>query len=106
LASGLSEKHRDGNLSKALQELQKLGLLILDELDYIQFRKTASQLLCHEISNNYQQQCVIITSNLEFGGWNEIFRDDRLTAALIEHLVYQAHIVGFSSSSLCYLEMA
>jgi DNA replication protein DnaC len=104
LATELAEKHRNGNLNKALQQLQKLDLLILDELGYIPFEKTSSQLLFHVISNSYQQQSVIITSNLEFGRWNEIFQDDRLTAALIDRLVHQAHILGFSGPSFRYRE--
>lgn len=56
------------------------------------------------ISNSYEQQTVIITSNLQFGRWNEIFGDDRLTAALIDRLVHRAHILGFTGPSLRYEE--
>lgn len=104
LATELVEKRRTGNLSKILQQLQKLDLLILDELGYIPFDKTSSQLLFNVISNSYQQQSVIITSNLEFGRWNEIFGDDRLTAALIDRLVHRAYILGFTGPSFRYQE--
>ena len=53
------------------------------------------------ISNSYEQQAVIITSNLQFGRWNEVSGDDRLTAALIERLV-TGHILAFTGSSLRY----
>lgn len=104
LVTELVEKHRTGHLGKTLEQLLKLDLLILDELGYIPIDKTSSQLLFHVISNSYQQQSVIITSNSEFGRWNEIFRDDRLTAAIIDRLVHHAYILGFSGPSYRYRE--
>src|SRR5690554_3680724 len=104
LCAELLEKHRSGNLTRTLKQLQKLDLLILDELGFIPFDKTSSQLLFNVISNSYEQQAVIITSNLQFGRWNEVFGDDRLTAALIDRLVHQAHILAFSGPSLRYEE--
>lgn len=104
LCAELLEKHRSGNLTRTLKQLQKLDLLILDELGFIPFDKTSSQLLFNVISNSYEQQAVIITSNLQFGRWNEVFGDDRLTAAIIDRLVHQAHILAFSGPSLRYEE--
>ena len=104
LAAELVEKHRSGSLNKILRHLKNFDLLILDELGYIPFDRTSSQLLFNVISNSYQQQSVIITSNLEFGRWNEIFGDDRLTAALIDRLVHRAYIFGFTGPSFRYQE--
>lgn len=104
LCAELIEKHRSGNLNKTLKQLHKLDMLILDELGYIPFDKTSSQLLFNVISNSYEQQSVIITSNLQFGRWNEVFGDDRLTAALIDRLVHRAHILAFTGPSLRYEE--
>lgn len=55
-------------------------------------------------SHAYEQQSVIVTSNLEFGRWNEIFRDDRLTAALIDRLVHHAYVLAFTGTSFRYRE--
>jgi DNA replication protein DnaC len=104
LCTELVEKHRLGNLPKSLKQLEKLDLIILDEVGYIPFDKLSSQLLFNVIANSYEKQSVIITSNLEFGRWNDIFRDDRLTAALIDRLVHHAYILGFSGSSFRYRE--
>lgn len=104
LAAELTDKHRSGNLSKMLKQLQRLDLLILDEVGYIPCDKLSSQLLFNVISNSYEQQSVIVTSNLQFGRWNEMFGDDRLTAALIDRLVHRAHILGFTGPSLRYEE--
>ena len=104
LCTELAEKHRSGGLGRTLKQLQKLDLLILDEVGYIPFDKTSSQLLFNVLSNAYEQQSIIVTSNLEFGRWNEIFRDDRLTAALIDRLVHHAYILGFTGTSFRYRE--
>jgi DNA replication protein DnaC len=104
LCTELADKHRSGWLGRALKQLQKLDLLILDEVGYIPFDKTSSQLLFNVLSNAYEQQSIIVTSNLEFGRWNEIFRDDRLTAALIDRLVHHAYILGFTGTSFRYRE--
>ncbi|NMB00155.1 MAG: ATP-binding protein [Firmicutes bacterium] len=104
LCTELADKHRSGMLGRALKQLQKLDLLIIDEVGYIPFDKTASQLLFNVLSNAYEQQSIIVTSNLEFGRWNEIFRDDRLTAALIDRLVHHAYILGFTGTSFRYRE--
>lgn len=104
LSTELAERHREGNLGKLLRQLEKLDLLILDELGYIPFDRMASQLLFNVISNSYEQQSIIVTSNLQFGRWNEIFGDDRLTAALIDRLVHHAYILAFSGESYRYRE--
>jgi DNA replication protein DnaC len=104
LAAELTEKHRVGNLAKVLKQLQRLDLLILDEVGYIPCDRLSSQLLFNVISNSYEQQSVIVTSNLQFGRWNEMFGDDRLTAALIDRLVHRAHILSFTGPSLRYEE--
>ena len=100
LAAELTEKHRVGNLAKVLKQLQRLDLLILDEVGYIPCDRLSSQLLFNVISNSYEQQSVIVTSNLQFGRWNEMFGDDRLTAALIDRLVHRAHILSLTGPSL------
>ena len=104
LAAELTEKHRTGNLAKMLKQLQGLDLLIFDEVGYIPCDRLSSQLLFNVISNSYEQQSIVVTSNLQFGRWNEMFGDDRLTAALIDRLVHRAHILSFTGPSFRYEE--
>src|SRR5690606_36704235 len=99
LATELADPRRDGSLARLQKQLAALDLLIIDELGYIPFDRVASQLLFHVISASYEQQSVIVTSNLEFGRCSEAFGDDSLTTALIDRLVHHAHILGFSGSS-------
>lgn len=94
----------NGQIRDQLINSGKLDLLILDEVGYIPFDRVSSQLLFNVISNCYEQQSIILTSNLEFGRWNDIFRDDRLTAALIDRLVHHAYILGFTCPSFRYRE--
>ncbi|AEF93620.1 IstB domain protein ATP-binding protein [Desulfotomaculum nigrificans CO-1-SRB] len=99
LVSVLQQKHAEGTLTKFRKELLKADLLILDELGYVPFHQTGSELLFHVIADCYERQSVIVTSNLEFGQWSSIFGDTKLTAALVDRLVHHAHILAFSGDS-------
>lgn len=100
LVNTMLDKHRAGTLVRFLNELQKCELLILDELGFVPFHQDGSQLLFNVIADCYERRSVIVTSNLEFGQWNQIFGDDRLTAALIDRLVHHAHILAFTGDSM------
>ena len=56
-------------------------------------------MLFHIIADCYEHKSVIVTSNLEFGQWNRIFGDNRLTTALVDRLVHHAHVVAFTGES-------
>lgn len=99
LVSILLEKHQNGALTRFMREMKKVELLILDELGFIPFHKDGSELLFDLISECYETTSVIITTNLEFGQWNTIFGDKRLTAAIIDRLVNHAHILSFTGES-------
>lgn len=99
LVSLLLEKHQNGTLTRFMREMKKVELLILDELGFIPFHKDGSELLFDLISECYETASVIITTNLEFGQWNTVFGDKRLTAAIIDRLVHHAHILSFTGES-------
>ncbi|MBP2898913.1 IS21-like element helper ATPase IstB [Escherichia coli] len=99
LVSQLLEKHQSGTLTRFMREMKKVDLLILDELGFIPFHKDGSELLFDLISECYETASVIITTNLEFGQWNTVFGDKRLTAAIIDRLVHHAHILSFTGES-------
>ncbi len=99
MTNELLEKYPEGQAGKLIKKIAKADLLILDELGYIPFSKKAAELLFSVISNSYENQSIIVTSNLEFGRWNEVFGDDRLTAALIDRVVHHAHILAFTGKS-------
>lgn len=99
LTNELLEKHPLGQAGRLIREIAKVDLFVLDELAYVPFSKKAAELLFNVISNSYEQQSIIVTSNLEFGRWTEVFGDDRLTAALVDRLVHHAHILAFKGQS-------
>lgn len=99
LVSQLEEAIKVGNLQRIKRQIEKSDLLILDEVGYVPFQKQGSELLFHIIADCYEHKSVIVTSNLEFGQWNRIFGDNRLTSALVDRLVHHAHIIAFTGES-------
>lgn len=99
LTNELLEKHKEGQSGRLMSQISNVELLILDEMGYVPFSKQGAELLFSVISKSYEQQSIIITSNLDFGRWNEVFGDDRMTAALIDRLIHHAHILPFSGKS-------
>jgi len=99
LTQKLIEKHREGRVDKVMKKIEKAKLFVLDEVGYVPFDEKGSQLLFQVISRCYEQQSIIITTNLEFGRWNEVFGDEKLTAALVDRLVHHAHILTFEGES-------
>jgi DNA replication protein DnaC len=96
LASILQEKRDSGGLAKYLIALGKTELVVIDEIGFITLHKDSAELLFQVVSDAYERQSLIVTSNLEFSQWNAIFGDSKLTAALIDRLIHHSHIVVFS----------
>lgn len=99
LVAVLQEKFAVGMLSRFREKLRRVDLLILDEVGYVPFSQTGSELLFNVIADCYEQQSVIVTSNLEFGQWTSVFGDTKLTSALVDRLVHHAHILSFAGES-------
>lgn len=99
LANILLEKNQKGTLNNFLASLKKVELMVIDEIGFVQLHKDAAELLFQVISDCYERKSLIITSNLEFGQWNTVFGDNRLTAALVDRLIHHSHILIFSGKS-------
>ncbi|MED4080016.1 IS21-like element helper ATPase IstB [Halalkalibacterium halodurans] len=99
LVAQLEDALAKGTLQRLKRQIESCDLLILDEVGYVPFQKQGSELLFHIIADCYEQKSVIVTSNLEFGQWNRVFGDNRLTTALVDRLVHHAHIVAFTGES-------
>lgn len=95
LVDKLVEAKKNNELIKLLNKLSKLDLLIMDEWGYIPLDREGSQLLFQVISDCYEIKSVIITTNLEFGKWVNIFYDKEMTAAMIDRLVHHSHLLMF-----------
>lgn len=104
LVNQLIEANQKETLPKLLKQIQKLDLLILDELGYIPLNKEGAELLFQVISMCYEAKSLIITTNLQFGQWNHVFGDPILTEAVIDRLIHHSHLVVFTGESFRYKE--
>ncbi|MBS3755596.1 MAG: IS21-like element helper ATPase IstB [Desulfobacterales bacterium] len=93
LANELIEARHEKDLQRALKRYASYGLLILDELGYIPFSKEGAELLFQVLAERHEKGSVIITTNLGFADWTEVFGDANLTAALLDRLTHRAHII-------------
>lgn len=78
------------------KKFEKYNIVILDELGYVSFDKSGAEILFNLLSNRNDKGSIIITSNLTFDRWNEVFNDTVLTGALVDRLAYKAHILDIS----------
>jgi DNA replication protein DnaC len=74
-------------------------LLIIDELGYVPFSKTGAELLFEVFSQRYEQGSMIVTSNLPFEEWPNVFGCNRLTGALLDRLTHHVHIFEMNGES-------
>jgi DNA replication protein DnaC len=94
-----ADAQRHGRLDVELDRLQRVPLLIVDEVGYIPLDPQAANLMFMLISRRYERASVIVTSNKPFSGWGEIFGDDVVAAAMIDRLVHHAEILALKGDS-------
>jgi len=99
LVTHLIEMTEQRQLEKTLKQIERLDVIILDELGYVPFTKTGSELLFDIISRAYERQSLIITTNLAFECWVEVFGCERLTGALLDRLTHRIHIIEANGPS-------
>lgn len=95
----LKEAMSMNQVNQYKKKFEKYDLVILDELGYITFDKEGSEILFNLLSNRNDTGSIIITTNLIFERWEEIFKDPVLTGAMIDRLAYKAHILDLSGDS-------
>ncbi len=79
-------------------------MLILDEVGFVPFSKAGAELLFGLLTDRYERGSVLVTTNLDFASWTEVFGDPRLTAALLDRLTHRCHIVKFDGDSFRFKE--
>jgi DNA replication protein DnaC len=95
----LQAAHDAGRLETELKRLRRYKLLIIDEVGYIPFDAAAANLFFQLIAARYEQGSLLITSNMPFGRWGEIFSDDIVAAAMIDRLVHHAEVLTLAGES-------
>ena len=81
------------------KRFESFDLVILDELGYCSFDQKSGEILFNLISSRNGKKSIVVTSNLELNRWKEIFRDEVLTAAMIDRLAYKAHMINMTGQS-------
>lgn len=99
LVNQLNDAQKKGDLNWFLKQLSKADLIICDEWGYVPLDRDGSKLLFQVISECYEQRSVIITTNLEFSKWVNIFYDEQMTAAMIDRLVHHSYLLLFEGQS-------
>ena len=95
----LKEAMSSNQVHSYKKKFEKVDIVILDELGYISFDKEGSEILFNLLSNRNDKGSIIITTNLIFDRWDEIFKDPILTGAMIDRLAHKAHVLDLSGES-------
>jgi DNA replication protein DnaC len=99
LVNELIEARQERALQRLVQKYVRYDLLILDELGYIPFTKEGAELLFQVLAERHERGSVMITTNLGFADWTQVFGDPAMTAALLDRLTHKAHIINCSWDS-------
>jgi DNA replication protein DnaC len=99
LVNELVEAQGEHGLSRVVKRYASYDLLIVDELGYVPFSQTGAQLLFQVLAERHERKSVIVTTNLGFADWTQIFGDANLTAALLDRLTHRATIIQCSWDS-------
>lgn len=99
LVNELVAAQHEYRLAKMEKQWLVPDLVIIDELGFVPFSKSGAELLFQYCSSRYERGSIIITTNLEFAKWTEVFGDEQMTAALLDRLTHRAHILNMNGDS-------
>ena len=99
LVHELMEARDDRRLLNPQRQLSRLKLIIIDELGFVPLSATGVELLFEVFSQRYERGSILVTTNLPFDEWTEMFGSERLTGALLDRLTYHVHILEMNGES-------
>lgn len=99
LLTQLRESHSQRTLRQLEIKFEKYDLVVCDEFGYVSFDKNGAELLFNHLSLRTGRKATIITTNLGFDRWDEIFGDPVLTAALVDRLTHKAYLINMAGES-------
>lgn len=94
LSNELLEAQSERRLTRVIQKYARYGLLVVDELGYVPFARQSAELMFQVLAERHERGSVIITTNLGFADWTQVFGDATLTATLLDRLTHKAHIIN------------
>lgn len=95
----LLEARDDRMLGQLQTRLRRVALLIIDELGFVPFDRAGGELLFNLIADRYERRSTLVTTNLAFSEWVQVFVDEKLTTALLDRLGHHAHVLTTKGSS-------
>jgi DNA replication protein DnaC len=104
LVSQLEKEQKQYTLDRFLRQLDRAQLLICDELGYVTMSRGGVELLFRVFADRYERGSILVTSNLPFSEWNQIFQGERMTAALLDRLTHHCHIFEMNGESYRFRE--
>ena len=99
LVTQLLAAKRDLKLPQAINRLQRFDAVVIDDIGYVQQSREEMEVLFHFLAERYEKKSVVITSNLVFSQWDQIFKDPMTTMAAVDRLVHHSTIVEFTGES-------
>ena len=104
LINDLLEAQAQFRLGKLEASLARYDVIVLDELGFVPFTKEGAEALFTFCAGRYERGSLIITTNLDFARWKEIFGDEALTGALLDRLTHRCHIIEMNGDSYRFKE--
>ena len=99
MVRSLVEARDEKQLGRLHRRFQNVSLLIIDELGFVPFNKMEGELLFNLLADRYERRSTVVTSNLNFGEWVQVFGNEKLTTALLDRLAHHAHILTTKGKS-------
>ena len=104
LINQLTEAQASLRLSYLERGLAQMDVLIIDEIGYVPFSEKGAQLFFQVVAQSYERQSLILTTNLDFSQWPQVFGSEQLTGALLDRLTHHAHILTMNGESFRFRE--
>ena len=99
LITQLNKAHFENKLEQRIKHYSKYQLLIIDEIGYLPVDKQGANLFFQLIAKRYEKHSTIITTNMNFSKWGEVFSDNILANAILDRLLHHSSVININGNS-------